>query len=224
VTETTEKRADTTRQELLRAAAHQFAQRPYHLVGLDDVLAEAELTKGAMYFHFSSKHALALALIEDQSAKYIGATQDLLARKLSGLETLVDVVFLIAIGDISEDIARAGLHLLESVGRIEGLGKNLLGQWIQLLGHIVKRAIAEGDLIEDCEPEVVGRLFVSTYLGMRQTSDLDKPEEFLRAIEQTLKLLVPGIVRPERIDYFRQFISRRTALAIKTTSAALASK
>jgi AcrR family transcriptional regulator len=224
VTETTEKRADTTRQELLRAAAHQFAQRPYHLVGLDDVLAEAELTKGAMYFHFSSKHALALALIEDQSAKYIGATQDLLARKLSGLETLVDVVFLIAIGDISEDIARAGLHLLESVGRIEGLGKNLLGQWIQLLGHIVKRAIAEGDLIEDCEPEVVGRLFVSTYLGMRQTSDLDQPEEFLRAIEQTLKLLVPGIVRPERIDYFRQFISRRTALAIKTTSAALASK
>jgi hypothetical protein len=165
-----------------------------------------------------------LALIEDQSAKYIGATQDLLARKLSGLETLVDVVFLIAIGDISEDIARAGLHLLESVGRIEGLGKNLLGQWIQLLGHIVKRAIAEGDLIEDCEPEVVGRLFVSTYLGMRQTSDLDQPEEFLRAIEQTLKLLVPGIVRPERIDYFRQFISRRTALAIKTTSAALASK
>lgn len=224
MTETTEKRADTTRQELLRAAAHQFAQRPYHLVGLDDVLAEAELTKGAMYFHFSSKHALALALIEDQSAKYIGATQDLLARKLSGLETLVDVVFLIAIGDISEDIARAGLHLLESVGRIEGLGKNLLGQWIQLLGHIVKRAIAEGDLIEDCEPEVVGRLFVSTYLGMRQTSDLDQPEEFLRAIEQTLKLLVPGIVRPERIDYFRQFISRRTALAIKTTSAALASK
>jgi AcrR family transcriptional regulator len=45
-------RADTTRRHILRAAAHQFAQRAYHEVGLDDILAEAELTKGAMYFHF----------------------------------------------------------------------------------------------------------------------------------------------------------------------------
>lgn len=30
----------------------QFARRPHHQVGLHTVLAEAELTKGAMYFHF----------------------------------------------------------------------------------------------------------------------------------------------------------------------------
>ena len=41
----------------------------YHQVGLDDVLAEAELTKGAMYFHFRSKHALALAVVEDQATQ-----------------------------------------------------------------------------------------------------------------------------------------------------------
>jgi Bacterial regulatory proteins, tetR family len=50
----TDKRSDTTRDQILRAAAHQFAHRPYYAVGLDDILAEAQLTKGAMYFHFRS--------------------------------------------------------------------------------------------------------------------------------------------------------------------------
>ena len=69
MTETTDTRADSTRQQILRAAARQFARLPYHQVGLDDVLAEAELTKGAMYFHFRSKHALALAIIDDQTTR-----------------------------------------------------------------------------------------------------------------------------------------------------------
>ena len=58
-----DQRSDTTRDQILRAAAHQFAQRPYYAVGLDDILAQAQLTKGAMYFHFRSKHALALAIV-----------------------------------------------------------------------------------------------------------------------------------------------------------------
>jgi len=35
------------------------------MVSLDDILSEAELTKGAMYFHFASKQALASAIVGD---------------------------------------------------------------------------------------------------------------------------------------------------------------
>src|SRR5271170_8234299 len=110
MTETTDTRADSTRQQILRAAAHQFAQQPYHQAGLDDVLAEAELTKGAMYFHFRSKHALALAVIDDQTTRSTEAVADLLARKFSGLETLIDFFYQLAAQDLSEDVARAALH------------------------------------------------------------------------------------------------------------------
>jgi hypothetical protein len=55
-------------------------------------------------------------------------------------------------------------------------------------------------------------------MGLRQTSNLDEPEQFLSALEKTWAMLLPGIVRPERIDYFRQFIRRRTAIAIGSTS------
>ncbi|WP_156763208.1 TetR family transcriptional regulator, partial [Mycobacterium sp. E787] len=54
MTEDSEGRADTTRHRLIAAAAHQFASRPYSMVSLEDILAEADLTKGAMYFHFAS--------------------------------------------------------------------------------------------------------------------------------------------------------------------------
>jgi AcrR family transcriptional regulator len=171
-----------------------------------------------VYFHFRSKYALALAVIEDQATKYMAAAQDLLTRKLSGLETLVDVAYLIAVADISEDIARAGLNLLESVGRNEGLQTKLLGDWVQLLGLIVERAAAEGETIEQPDARDVGRLLVSLYLGMRQTSDLDQPEQFLLNLEKSFSLVLPGIVREDPIGDFRQLIRRRTALAIESIS------
>lgn len=219
MTETTDTRADSTRQQILRAAARQFARLPYHQVGLDDVLAEAELTKGAMYFHFRSKHALALAIIEDQITRSDAAITDLLARRLSGLETLIDFSYQLAVRDISEDISRAALHLVESIGRVEGLQTKLHRHWIDNLMVAVLRGIGEGDVVEDCEAEDVGRLVASSYMGLRQTADLDEPGVFLTDFEKMWALMLPGFVRPERLDYFRQFIKRRTKIAIGSTSA-----
>jgi TetR/AcrR family transcriptional regulator, transcriptional repressor for nem operon len=219
MTETTDTRADSTRQQILRAAARQFARLPYHQVGLDDVLAEAELTKGAMYFHFRSKHALALAIIEDQITRSDAAITDLLARKLSGLETLIDFSYQLAVRDISEDISRAALHLVESIGRVEGLQTKLHQHWIDNLTVAVQRGIGEGDVVEDCDAHDVGRLVASSYMGFRQTAELDEPGVFLTDFEKMWALMLPGFVRPERVDYFHQFISRRTKIAIGSTSA-----
>jgi AcrR family transcriptional regulator len=219
MTETTDTRADSTRQQILRAAARQFARLPYHQVGLDDVLAEAELTKGAMYFHFRSKHALALAIIEDQITRSDASITDLLARKLSGLETLIDFSYQLAVRDISEDISRAALHLVESIGRVEGLQTKLHHRWIDNLTVAVQRGIGEGDVVSDTDAHDVGRLLASAYMGLRQTSDLDEPGPFLTDFEKLWALMLPGFVRPERIDYFRQFIKRRTKIAIGSTSA-----
>jgi AcrR family transcriptional regulator len=219
MTETPDTRADSTRQQILRAAARQFARLPYHQVGLDDVLAEAELTKGAMYFHFRSKHALALAIIEDQITRSDAAITDLLARKLSGVETLIDFSYQLAVRDISEDISRAALHLVESIGRVEGLQTKLHQHWIDNLTVAVQRGIGEGDVVEDCDAHDVGRLVASSYMGLRQTAELDQPGVFLTDFEKMWALMLPGFVRPERVDYFRQFIKRRTKIAIGSTSA-----
>jgi AcrR family transcriptional regulator len=215
VTEQIDRRADTTRLQILRAASRQFARKSYSLVSLDDILADAEVTKGAMYFHFRSKHALASAIIEYRGAVARGAIDELLALKLSGLETLIDISYLIAVDDIGDESARAGLNLLESIGRSDGLQATVVGDWVSAFAAITQRAVDDGDIVKHHEPKTIARLLVSMYLGLRQASNLADPEQLLGDLEQSWALILPGIAKPDRIDYLTQFIKRRTALAIK---------
>ena len=217
-TNSTDGRADVTRRQILRAASNQFARRPYHDVCLEDILTDAELTKGAMYFHFHSKYALAVAIIESETAAGAVAMGDLLSRNLSGLETLIDFSYLIASRDVQTDGARAGLNLLESTGRSEGMQGRLLDSWVHAVAGVVEKAIAEGDVDKRYSPEDVARLVVSLHMGLRQASNLDEPERFLLDLEKSWSLILTGILQPERIDYFSQFVRRRTALAITTAS------
>jgi AcrR family transcriptional regulator len=213
LTEQVDRRADTTRLQILHAASHQFARKSYGQVSLDDILAQAEVTKGAMYFHFQSKHALALAIIEHQHLMGYESMNEVLSRKLSGLETLIDISYLIAARDIGDDIARAGLNLLESIGRTDGVQARVLGEWTQAFALVVQRAVAEGDVMAERDPVDISRLLVSTYMGIRQTSDVDDPKRFLADLEKTWLFMLPGFANPDRIAYLSQFIRRRTALA-----------
>lgn len=63
-------------------------------------------------------------------------------------------------------------------------------------------------------------MMVSLHMGLRKTSNLDDPERFLRDLERCWGLLLAGILQPDRVDYFRQFLRRRAALAINTSSPA----
>lgn len=215
MTEQVDRRADTTRRQILRAASHQFAHKAYGLVSLDDILAEAEVTKGAMYFHFRSKHALAVAIIEHRAAVARHAADELVARKLSGLETLIDFSYLMAVDDIGDVSTRAGLNLLESIGRTDGLQASVLGEWVSTFAEIGRRAVGEGDIVEERDPDDIARLLVSMYLGLRQTSNFAEPERFLHDLEMGWALVLPGFANPDRLEYFTQFLRRRTALAIK---------
>ena len=57
-----------TRARLLHAAAEVYALRGFGGATLDQVAAQAGLTKGAVYDHFGSKENLLIALIEEYLA------------------------------------------------------------------------------------------------------------------------------------------------------------
>jgi len=66
----TQQRAIKTRAALLAAAAHEFAARGYAVASVNSILANSTSTKGALYFHFPSKEALAEAVLEDVRSVY----------------------------------------------------------------------------------------------------------------------------------------------------------
>ncbi len=54
------------RDELLAAALRVFAERGYGQAGVDEIAAAAGYSKGALYWHFSGKEELLLALLEER--------------------------------------------------------------------------------------------------------------------------------------------------------------
>jgi AcrR family transcriptional regulator len=55
-----------SRDELLTAALQVFARRGYREAGVDEIAAEAGYSKGALYWHFSGKEELLMALLEER--------------------------------------------------------------------------------------------------------------------------------------------------------------
>jgi AcrR family transcriptional regulator len=54
------------RDELLAAALRIFARRSYRQASVDEIAAEAGYSKGALYWHFSGKEDLLVALLEER--------------------------------------------------------------------------------------------------------------------------------------------------------------
>ena len=78
--------AHDTRERIITSAARVFARKGYHGASLDEVAADAGLTKGAVYWHFQSKADLFLALLD---ARFQRDTADM-AGKFDAAHTLDD--------------------------------------------------------------------------------------------------------------------------------------
>jgi len=219
MTEASERPPGTTRQRLIAAASREFAHRSYSMVSLDDILAEAQLTKGAMYFHFQSKQALALAIIDDLNEMSQAAVTESLARRMSGLETLIDLIFLLAVQDTQDEVARAGVRLLETLDNTTIAPPTMWRSWIEVVTTLIQKAISEGDVADDDDPEDIAKMLVALWAGVRRIDDPDQPESHLGNLKTVWVLALPSFTNPDRIDYFTQFIRRRHALALNKLSA-----
>jgi AcrR family transcriptional regulator len=61
-------RSRRRREQILEAAQAVFSRKGYREAAVDDVAAEAETSKGGVYFHFPSKQAIFLALLDRTAA------------------------------------------------------------------------------------------------------------------------------------------------------------
>ncbi|MEJ7834309.1 MAG: TetR/AcrR family transcriptional regulator [Nocardioides sp.] len=89
----------STKRALIDVAEHLFTEHGYANTSLDNIVAGARVTKGALYHHFSGKQALFEAVFERVEAdaakriqKAIRNKRDPWVKALTGLEAFLDVV------------------------------------------------------------------------------------------------------------------------------------
>ncbi|MGH3870898.1 MAG: TetR family transcriptional regulator [Pseudonocardiaceae bacterium] len=187
-------RARATRLAILTAAAEHFARSGYHATSLDRVLADSGGTKGALYFHFPSKEALARAVIAEMVQRWGLLRSRVSDRGLDPLTTLLALVDEVIIRLIGSPIARGGMRLLNDLPMHpdDAPSHYAFGEHDALA--LLIQAAQAGLLQKGIEPTLVARQVVALVAGHRQICDaLGDREDLWQRIDEAWCLLLPAI-------------------------------
>lgn len=100
-----QERAIRTRRVILEAAGAVFDEHGYAATTISMVLERAEVTKGALYFHFPSKESLAQAVLDEQMPFGVVPPQP------CKLQELVDMTFVFGQRLIGNSLLKGSVRL-----------------------------------------------------------------------------------------------------------------
>ncbi|WP_257015928.1 ScbR family autoregulator-binding transcription factor [Rhodococcus sp. ACS1] len=205
-----QKRAIATRHAVLAAAAEVFNRVGYVNAGLQEIINESRVTKGSLYFHFSSKEQLARAVIDEGCARLQAACSLQFDSRTPALEALIGISYAMIDPSNNDVLMLAAFRLLNEIGDFRGTGHVVFDQWTSTYRTLSARAVEEGDFRADIDPDEAGRLLLEMAFGTRLLSvATDTLTELPERMTTAWKVLLPGLVDGAKVDYFSQFAARR---------------
>lgn len=194
-----QERAERTRNAILDAAAAVFDEHGFQGASLSDILAKAGATKGALYFHFSSKEELAYALIDDE----FSVTNPVTDRGPVGLQTAIDTTHSVAHYLRTNVRVRASIRLIIEQGTYADPNPQAYQRWIEVGRDFYVAAQEQGDLRADLNPDHVASLVLSFFTGVQISSQvLTRYQDLHDRITDMWTMLLPGLVPPRRVGRF----------------------
>jgi AcrR family transcriptional regulator len=204
-------RSETTRKKIITSAVELFNEIGYPATGLGEIIDRAEMTKGALYYHFESKESLATAIIEEGSARLAETFLSITSSSAPALESIIHGVFVVADMMSTDQVARSGMQLLRAFGEFNNVAARTYGIWVTEMTERTRQAIEEGDVREDLDPRAVGETIVSSMLGAELlASAATGGVDVLERITRTWRVLLPAVVSRESLPYFEEFLARES--------------
>ncbi|MCZ4590480.1 ScbR family autoregulator-binding transcription factor [Rhodococcus opacus] len=205
-----QKRAIATRQAVLVTAAEVFNRTGYVNAGLQEIISESGVTKGSLYFHFSSKEQLARAVIDEGCARLDAACSQQFDSRTPALEALIGISYVLIDPSNNDNLMLAAFRLLNEMGDFRGTGHVVFDQWTSTYQALAARAVEEGDFRADTNPDAAGRLLLEITFGTRLLAvATDTLRELPERMTTAWKVFLPGLVDDAKVDYFSQFAARR---------------
>jgi AcrR family transcriptional regulator len=201
-------RSEVTRRKIIDSAVDLINEIGYPAAGLADIIERAELTKGALYYHFDSKEALATVIIEEAMELLLNVFQ---SARDSGPRALQSVIIgTYATSDLlaTDRTARAGTRLLRTFDGLNPVSKFAYQNFADQFATDIVAAVEQGDVRSDVRPDEVTDALVAAILGIEVLSSAltnwtDMPQRFTRL----WNLILPAIVTEEALDEYRSFLA-----------------
>jgi AcrR family transcriptional regulator len=193
-------RAERTRNAILDAAAAVFDERGFVGASLSEILAKAGVTKGALYFHFSSKEELAMALVDEQ---WRTGGLPLVDLDDASLQTVIDISHAFA-QNIRHNVRARACNRLVLEANFSRPTAEVYERWIRLLTDILSKAKERGDLRTEWEPALVADWVAATFLGIQSQSEVFSGMTDLHDRLTVLwRIALPGLAPPRRVSRFQ---------------------
>ena len=186
-----------TRQAILEAADHEFSLHGYSGAGLGGIVSRAELTKGALFHHFTDKRSLATAWIAEKLGE---AVQQVWVTPLDDANSLDDLQKLCQLR-VKELTATDATSALVAVAAEVANQDPLLGdamelvfaKWRSAFASLLERGKVTGWIHKSIKPEVEATLFVAAFSGLtvsiKTSRSPDIRATFMTALEGYLETL-----------------------------------
>ncbi|WP_216209614.1 ScbR family autoregulator-binding transcription factor [Amycolatopsis aidingensis] len=197
-------RAARTRRNLLVAAAEVFEREGFSGANLHAVCDRAKVTKGALYCHFRSKDALAVALVEHQALESYALRDELLRRGLGPAQTLIDLSFAF-VRRLEEDLmTRIGNRLLREATIFDRAGAGQVIGWTTIVRDLLKSADRAGELRPGLNLRQVAEGMVGEFLGLQLISQALTGQRDLHArLRRAWRAQLPSLVQPNALRGLR---------------------
>ena len=186
-----------TRTRIIAAAAEVFAEQGYVNASLDKAAARAGMSKGAVYWHFSSKQDLFLAIVEQNLSRDLRmlATQieDVLEadRPLAAIEAWLEKM-LACLG--SERFLFLEFIATSREPEIHMKLQELYGQTLDRIGSMLKTMQDKGHLAAHLDPYAIGLMIDALLKGLMIESIIDPKRLQVKTVLQSIsKVLWSGI-------------------------------
>ncbi|HLR57549.1 MAG TPA: TetR/AcrR family transcriptional regulator [Beutenbergiaceae bacterium] len=162
---------ETTRTELLYAAALEIAERGYSGASFSSVAARLGLTKGAFAYHFPTKQALAVALMEEFDETFSNAVAH--AREDFPSDDLRTALFALreieAKADAEPVVAAAFILMCDPQPPVEEI-HDTFRRWIATFIEFLQNAKASGQVELSVPLEDAADFLVISLLGLTNLS------------------------------------------------------
>ncbi|MGO4590909.1 ScbR family autoregulator-binding transcription factor [Micrococcaceae bacterium Sec5.1] len=189
-----QQRAKDTRLSVIEGAAHVFAEVGYGNASLSDITKRAGVTKGALYFHFTSKRELALAVIQEQHALVLAAGAGIVASSMPALEKIIALCRMFGRQLLDEAIVQGGIRLTFEASAFDADISGPYQDWIETVEQLLRKAQDEGTVRTMLDPAAFARYLVASFTGVQMVSNvLNARSDVLRRIDEMWEFMLPAI-------------------------------
>jgi AcrR family transcriptional regulator len=192
----TEKRAHT-REAILDAAGCEFEANGYAATVLSDISDSIGVTKGTVYFHFPTKAALAVAVIERYFVAWVNDLEVARAHP-SAYKGLVELSERVAERYRDDVGVRAAVRLTREANLIDLPIPTPFVDWIAVVIELLSKGRELGEVRSDLHIDSMAWQLVACFFGSQQmASDLGRRSDLVLLVQNMWRDFSPAL-RPDR--------------------------